>query len=71
MKTCGEIEDIHRQALFELTREFGLRRLVLFGLVWPWRRGRGSDVDVLVEVDPSLGTPSTGPSGLASRPGQC
>jgi predicted nucleotidyltransferase len=55
MKTRQEILDIMRRARPELAREFGVTRLALFG---SYARGDaidGSDVDVLVEVSPSLG----------------
>lgn len=55
MKTREEILAILRRAGPELAREFGVRRLALFGSYARGDATEGSDVDVLVEVDPSLG----------------
>lgn len=55
MKSRTEILDRLRRARPELEREFGVKRLALFG---SWARGdqrEDSDVDVLVDFSPSLG----------------
>lgn len=44
-----------RRALPALAREFGVRRLALFGSYARGDARPSSDVDVLVEVDPSIG----------------
>jgi predicted nucleotidyltransferase len=55
MRTREEILEILRRARAELVREFGIQRLALFGSYARGDAGEGSDVDVLVEVDPSIG----------------
>jgi predicted nucleotidyltransferase len=55
MKTRSEVKDLLRRALPDLEREFGVRRLALFGSVARGEATASSDVDVLVDVDPSLG----------------
>lgn len=55
MKTREEILAILRAAMPELTREFGVRRLALFGSRARGEAVESSDVDVLVDVDPRLG----------------
>lgn len=55
MKTRHEIVEILQLAQPDLARECGLRRLALFGSYARGDAAEGSDVDVLVEVDPSLG----------------
>ena len=55
MKSRHEIIEILRRARPELAREFGIQRLALFGSYARGDAAEGSDVDVLVEVDPSLG----------------
>jgi uncharacterized protein len=55
MKPRKEIEDILRPAMPALRREFGIRRLALFGSYARGDAAEGSDVDVLVDVDPSIG----------------
>ena len=44
-----------RENRFALEREFPLRRLALFGSVARDEASEQSDVDILVEVDPSIG----------------
>lgn len=44
-----------RAALPDLKREFPLRRLALFGSVVRGESADGSDVDILAEVEPSIG----------------
>lgn len=55
VKTREEILVILREAMPELAREFGVRRLALFGSCARGEAADGSDVDVLVDVDPSIG----------------
>jgi predicted nucleotidyltransferase len=55
MKTREEIVEILRRAWPELAREYGLHRLALFGSYARGDAREGSDVDVLVEFDASLG----------------
>jgi hypothetical protein len=55
VKTRQEILEILRRARPELVRDFGVKRLALFGSYARGDAADGSDVDVLVEVDPSLG----------------
>jgi predicted nucleotidyltransferase len=55
VKSRKEILERLKRARPELEREFGIRRLALFG---SWARGdqrEDSDVDVLVDFSPSLG----------------
>jgi predicted nucleotidyltransferase len=55
MSTLEEILTTLRQQHAVLSRRYPIRRMALFG---SWARGEGgenSDVDVLVEVDPSIG----------------
>ena len=55
MKSREQILEILHEARPELEREFGVSRLALFG---SYARGDAtdrSDVDVLVEVDPTIG----------------
>lgn len=55
MKNREEILRILADARPELAREFGVRRLALFGSFARGDAHPESDVDVLVEVDPSIG----------------
>ena len=55
MKTREEILHIMRRSQPELVREFGVTRLALFGSYDRGDAVEGSDVDVLVEVDPTIG----------------
>jgi uncharacterized protein len=55
VRTAQEIRDILRQAMPELGREFHVTRLALFGSYARGQQTEQSDVDVLVEVDPSIG----------------
>lgn len=54
-KSRQELVEILRKAQPELEREFGVRRLALFGSYARGTATRESDVDVLVDFDPSLG----------------
>jgi hypothetical protein len=55
MKTTREIVELLRQARPGLEREFGIRRLALFGSYARGEQREDSDVDVLVDVAPTLG----------------
>jgi len=55
MRTAPEILDILHQARPELAREYGVTRLALFGSYARGQQTSDSDVDILVEVDPSIG----------------
>lgn len=55
VQSCGEILTTLKAHKPELQREFPIHRLALFG---SWARGEQtetSDIDLLVEVDPSIG----------------
>jgi hypothetical protein len=55
MKTREEIIERLRRARPQLAREFGVTRIAVFGSYARGEQGAESDVDVLVEVDPSIG----------------
>ena len=55
MKSTHEIVSILRHAKPELAREFGVTRIAVFGSYARGEQRDGSDVDVLVEVPPSIG----------------
>ena len=55
MKSTQEILSILQSAMPELARDFGVTRLAVFGSYARGEQRDGSDVDVLVEVPPSLG----------------
>jgi hypothetical protein len=55
MKTTREILALLEGAKPDLVRRFGVRRLALFGSYARGEQREDSDVDVLVEVDPSIG----------------
>lgn len=55
MKSTQEILSILQRAKPELAREFGVTRLAVFGSYARGDQREGSDVDVLVEVPPSIG----------------
>jgi len=55
VKNREEVIEALRQARPQLAREFGVRRLALFGSYARGDQREDSDVDVLVEVDPSIG----------------
>ncbi|MGH7149055.1 MAG: nucleotidyltransferase family protein [Planctomycetota bacterium] len=50
-----EILSLLARAKPDLARRFGVRRLALFGSYARGEQREGSDVDVLVEVDPAIG----------------
>ena len=55
MKSTQEIIQILERAKPELAREFGVTRLAVFGSYSRGEQHAGSDVDILVEVAPSIG----------------
>jgi predicted nucleotidyltransferase len=55
MKTRRDILALLQAARPQLAREFGVTRLALFGSYARGDQREDSDVDVLVEVDPSIG----------------
>lgn len=55
MKTTQEIIRLLREAKPELERRYGIARLCLFGSYARGEQHQESDVDILVEVDPSIG----------------
>lgn len=55
MKSTQEIIQILERAKPELAREFGVTRLAVFGSYSRVEQHAGSDVDILVEVAPSIG----------------
>lgn len=55
MRNKEEIIERLRQARPQLAREFGVTRLAVFGSYARGEQRADSDVDVLVEVEPSLG----------------
>lgn len=55
MTTRDQILATLRRAAPDLAREFGITRLALFGSYARGDATTGSDIDILVEVDPSIG----------------
>jgi uncharacterized protein len=55
MRSAQEILEILQIALPELGRDFHVTRLALFGSYARGEQTDASDVDILVEVDPSIG----------------
>ena len=55
MKTREEILNLLQKNKPELVKKFGLQRLALFGSFARGENQEGSDVDILVEVPPSIG----------------
>jgi len=55
MKTKEEVLRILQQEKPELVRRYGIKRLALFGSYARDDQREDSDVDILVEVDPSIG----------------
>lgn len=55
MRSTEEIIERLRQARPELAREFGVTRIAVFGSYARGEQRDDSDVDVLVEMDPSIG----------------
>ncbi len=55
MKSTNEIMKLLEEAKPDLVRRFGVHRLALFGSYARGDQQADSDVDILVEVDPSIG----------------
>ena len=55
MKTRAEILRILQNEKPELMRRYGLKRLALFGSYARGDQREDSDVDILVEIEPSIG----------------
>jgi uncharacterized protein len=55
MRSAQENLDILQRAMPELVRDFQVTRLALFGSYARGQQTEASDVDILVEVDPSIG----------------
>jgi len=55
MRSTEDILAILREAKPDLVRRFGVRDLALFGSYARGEQQEASDVDVLVDVDPSIG----------------
>ena len=55
MKSTQEIVSILKREKPELAREFGITRIAVFGSYARGEQRDGSDVDILVEVSPSIG----------------
>jgi predicted nucleotidyltransferase len=55
MKSREEILQLLKEAREELVRDYNIRHLALFGSYARGEQGEDSDVDILVEVDPSIG----------------
>ncbi len=55
VRSTEEILRILREARPDLARDFGVKRLAVFGSYARGDQRDDSDVDVLVEVDPSIG----------------
>jgi hypothetical protein len=55
MKTKEEVLRILQQQKPELARRYGVKRLALFGSYARDDQREESDVDILVEVDPTIG----------------
>jgi predicted nucleotidyltransferase len=55
VKTKDEVLRILQREKPELMRRYGLKRLALFGSYAREDQHEASDVDILVEVDPSIG----------------
>jgi uncharacterized protein len=55
MKTREEILYILKEHKPDLTKRFGISRLVLFGSYARGDYAKESDVDILAEVDPAIG----------------
>lgn len=55
MKTIIEILDKMRQIKPELLSRYGVKRLAIFGSYSRGEQRENSDVDIVVDVDPSIG----------------
>jgi len=55
MKETSEVIELLRKVKSTLVRRYGVTRLAVFGSYARREQGEESDVDILVEVDPSIG----------------
>jgi len=55
MKSMNEMMKLLEEAKPDLARRFGVQRLAVFGSYARGDQREDSDVDILVEVDPSIG----------------
>ncbi len=55
MKTCKEIKRILEKNKPELQKKYKIRSIAIFGSFTRNDQQTGSDVDILVDVDPSIG----------------
>lgn len=55
MKSMDEVMKLLEKAKPDLARRFGVRRLAVFGSYARGDQREDSDVDILVELDPSIG----------------
>lgn len=55
MKTINEILDKLRQRKPELLSRYGVKGLAIFGSYARGEQGENSDLDIVVDVDPSIG----------------
>ena len=55
MKTKAEILEILQKEKPELVRRYGVKRLALFGSYARDSQSENSDVDIMVDVEPSIG----------------
>lgn len=55
MKTKPEILRALREMKADLARQYGVRKIALFGSYARGDQQENSDVDIMVEVDPSIG----------------
>jgi predicted nucleotidyltransferase len=55
MKSLNEILKLLEEAKPDLARRYGVQRLAVFGSYARGDQGENSDLDLLVEIDPSIG----------------
>lgn len=55
MKSREEIIKILEEARKQLSRQYAISRMALFGSYARGEQHEGSDVDILVDIDPSVG----------------
>ena len=55
MRSTQEMREILKEAMPELARDFQVTRVALFGSYARGEQTDESDIDVLVEIDPSIG----------------
>jgi uncharacterized protein len=55
MKTRDEVLNILRQARHDLSSRYPITRITLFGSYARGQQQEDSDIDILIDVDPSIG----------------